>query len=130
MASPAAGVRPYWRSSVFVVGQEGVAVGLVVEGEAHLVQRIALAGLVPSNGVVPGMAGGSGSWGSPAMVDVCAGCSVSPALPKINTSIMIRSMSKFDHSDLDGHLLQLLVAVVEEGSITGARSAWASRSRP
>jgi DNA-binding transcriptional LysR family regulator len=29
-------------------------------------------------------------------------------------------MSKFDYSDLDGHLLQLLVAVVEVGSITGA----------
>lgn len=29
-------------------------------------------------------------------------------------------MSKFDHSDLDGHLLQLLVAVVEAGSVTGA----------
>lgn len=33
---------------------------------------------------------------------------------------MIAFMSKFDHSDLDGHLLQLLVAVVEVGSITGA----------
>lgn len=29
-------------------------------------------------------------------------------------------MNKFDYSDLDGHLLQLLVAVVEVGSITGA----------
>lgn len=29
-------------------------------------------------------------------------------------------MSKFDYSDLDGHLLQLLVAVIEAGSITGA----------
>lgn len=29
-------------------------------------------------------------------------------------------MSPFDHSDLDGHLLQLLVAVVEEGSVTRA----------
>jgi DNA-binding transcriptional LysR family regulator len=29
-------------------------------------------------------------------------------------------MSKFDHSDLTGHLLQLLVAVIEAGSITGA----------
>jgi molybdenum-dependent DNA-binding transcriptional regulator ModE len=33
---------------------------------------------------------------------------------------MMRPMSKFDYSDLDGHLLQLLVAVVEVGSITGA----------
>jgi hypothetical protein len=39
-------------------------------------------------------------------------------------------MSKFDWSDLDAHLLQLLVAVVECGSITGARSVWASPSRP
>ena len=29
-------------------------------------------------------------------------------------------MNKFDYADLDGHLLQLLVAVVEVGSITGA----------
>jgi len=29
-------------------------------------------------------------------------------------------MSKFDHSDLDGHLLQLLIAILETGSITGA----------
>ena len=29
-------------------------------------------------------------------------------------------MNKFDHSDLDGHLLQLLIAVVEAGSVTGA----------
>ncbi len=29
-------------------------------------------------------------------------------------------MSKFDHLNLDGHLLQLLLAVVEAGSVTGA----------
>lgn len=29
-------------------------------------------------------------------------------------------MSKFDHLDLDGHLLRLLVAVVDSGSVTGA----------
>jgi DNA-binding transcriptional LysR family regulator len=29
-------------------------------------------------------------------------------------------MSKFDHLDLDGHLLQLLLAVIEAGSVTGA----------
>jgi DNA-binding transcriptional LysR family regulator len=33
---------------------------------------------------------------------------------------MMEHMSKFDYSDLDGRLLQLLVAVVEAGSITGA----------
>ena len=33
---------------------------------------------------------------------------------------MIKYMSKFDWSDLDARLLQLLVAVVEAGSITGA----------
>ena len=32
----------------------------------------------------------------------------------------MQHMSKFDWSDLDAHLLQLLVAVVECGSITGA----------
>jgi len=29
-------------------------------------------------------------------------------------------MSKFDHLDLDGHLLRLLLAVIETGSVTGA----------
>ena len=33
---------------------------------------------------------------------------------------MIECMSKFDHLDLDGHLLQLLMAVVETGSVTRA----------
>lgn len=33
---------------------------------------------------------------------------------------MMQHMSKFDYSDLDGHLLQLLLAVVEAGSVTGA----------
>lgn len=33
---------------------------------------------------------------------------------------MMSLMSKFDHLDLDGHLLQLLLAVVEAGSVTGA----------
>jgi DNA-binding transcriptional LysR family regulator len=33
---------------------------------------------------------------------------------------MIGHMSKFDHLDLDGHLLRLLLAVVEAGSVTGA----------
>ena len=36
------------------------------------------------------------------------------------TAPLIRLMSQIDHSDLDGHLLQLLVAVFEEGSITRA----------
>lgn len=33
---------------------------------------------------------------------------------------MMELMSKFDHLDLDGHLLKLLLAVVETGSITAA----------
>lgn len=33
---------------------------------------------------------------------------------------MIELMSNFDHFDLDGHLLRLLLAVVEAGSVTGA----------
>jgi DNA-binding transcriptional LysR family regulator len=41
-------------------------------------------------------------------------------LQKINRSIKMQYMSKLDHSDLDGRLLKLLVAVVEAGSITGA----------
>lgn len=41
-------------------------------------------------------------------------------LRKIQTWIIMQSMSDFDHSDLDARLLRLLVAVVETGSITGA----------
>ncbi len=37
-----------------------------------------------------------------------------------NAPRVIRLMNHFDHSDLNGHLLELLVAVSEEGSITGA----------
>jgi len=33
---------------------------------------------------------------------------------------MMKRMSKFDHLDLDGHLLQLLLAVVDTGSVTRA----------
>lgn len=33
---------------------------------------------------------------------------------------VIRHMSRIDHSDLTGHQLEMLVAVIEEGSITGA----------
>jgi len=39
---------------------------------------------------------------------------------RTNTAHVIRLMNQFDHSDLNGHLLELLVAVSEEGSITGA----------
>ena len=38
----------------------------------------------------------------------------------INAPILMPAMSAFDHSDLDGRLLQLLVAVVEERSVTRA----------
>jgi DNA-binding transcriptional LysR family regulator len=41
-------------------------------------------------------------------------------MTSINASILMRAMSAFDHSDLDGRLLQLLLAVVEERSITRA----------
>ncbi len=33
---------------------------------------------------------------------------------------MMHAMSQFDHLDLDGHLLRLLLAVIEEGSVTRA----------
>jgi molybdenum-dependent DNA-binding transcriptional regulator ModE len=46
--------------------------------------------------------------------------SIKDPLQKIQSSIMMKYMSKFDYSDLDGRLLRLLVAVVEEGSVTGA----------
>jgi DNA-binding transcriptional LysR family regulator len=37
-----------------------------------------------------------------------------------NGPILMDAMNRFDHSDLDGRLLQLLIAVIEEGSITRA----------
>src|ERR1035437_3755400 len=49
-----------------------------------------------------------------------SGASIAHPLPKINTCIMMQHMRKLDYSDLDGRLLQLLVAVVEAGSVTGA----------
>jgi len=41
-------------------------------------------------------------------------------LPKINGVAIIKCMSKIDWSSLDAHLLQLLLAVLETGSITAA----------
>ena len=38
----------------------------------------------------------------------------------INGGILMPAMSKFDHSDLDGRLLQVLLAVIEERSVTRA----------
>ena len=46
--------------------------------------------------------------------------SVRACMTFINTSILMPAMSAFDHSDLDGRLLQLLLAVVEERSVTRA----------
>jgi DNA-binding transcriptional LysR family regulator len=40
--------------------------------------------------------------------------------PPINAAILMPPMSDFDHSDLDGRLLNLLLAVVEERSVTRA----------
>ena len=40
-------------------------------------------------------------------------------------------MSRFDHLDIDGHLLHLLVTVIDAQARSRAPpSAWASRSRP
>jgi DNA-binding transcriptional ArsR family regulator len=41
-------------------------------------------------------------------------------MTSINAPILMPAMSAFDHSDLDGRLLQLLLAVVEERSVTRA----------
>ena len=41
-------------------------------------------------------------------------------LPKMKPENIIECMSKFDGSGLDGHLLKLLLAVLETGSITAA----------
>lgn len=41
-------------------------------------------------------------------------------MTSINAPILMAAMSAFDHSDLDGRLLQLLLAVVDERSVTRA----------
>ena len=41
-------------------------------------------------------------------------------LPKMKPQNIIECMSNFDGSALDGHLLKLLLAVLETGSITAA----------
>jgi DNA-binding transcriptional LysR family regulator len=46
--------------------------------------------------------------------------SIRPREAKINRPILMVAMSHFDHSDLDGRLLQLLLAVIEEQSVTRA----------
>jgi DNA-binding transcriptional LysR family regulator len=45
---------------------------------------------------------------------------VSAFTHKINKEILIYSMKKFNHLDLDGHLLHLLSTVIEQGSVTAA----------
>jgi DNA-binding transcriptional LysR family regulator len=45
---------------------------------------------------------------------------VARLIHKINSSKLIYSMKKFDHLDLDGHLLKLLGTVIEAGSVTRA----------
>ncbi len=42
---------------------------------------------------------------------------------KINNVILIYFMKKFDHLDLDGHLLHLLSTVIAQGSVTAAANA-------
>ena len=42
---------------------------------------------------------------------------------KINKAIITYSMKKFNHLDLDGHLLCLLNTVIEQGSVTAAANA-------
>jgi DNA-binding transcriptional LysR family regulator len=49
--------------------------------------------------------------------------SVSVSTHKINKAILIYSMKKFNHLDLDGHLLHLLSTVIEQGSVTAAANA-------
>src|SRR3954453_14159952 len=45
---------------------------------------------------------------------------MAPAILKINRSIIMHSMNKIDHLALDGHALELFLAVLEEGSVTAA----------
>lgn len=52
-------------------------------------------------------------------IKVVAG-SIQQALTAINRAFSMEPMSKFDHLDLDGHLLQVLLAVLDSGSVTGA----------
>src|SRR5256885_15378984 len=46
--------------------------------------------------------------------------SVRPALPKIKRRPIMECMRQIDGSQLDGRLLQLLLAVLETGSVTAA----------
>lgn len=46
--------------------------------------------------------------------------SVRLSIHKINHAILICYMKKFNHLDLDGHLLHLLRTVIEQGSVTAA----------
>jgi DNA-binding transcriptional LysR family regulator len=48
------------------------------------------------------------------------GRSVGDFTHKINQAILIYSMKKFNHLDLDGHLLHLLTIVIAQGSVTAA----------
>src|SRR5205814_5676528 len=41
-------------------------------------------------------------------------------IPQINRSIIMHYMNKIDHLALDGHALELFLAVLEEGSVTAA----------
>src|SRR6185312_7929182 len=43
-----------------------------------------------------------------------------PAIPQINRSIIMHYMKEIDHLALDGHALELFLAVLEEGSVTSA----------
>jgi len=49
--------------------------------------------------------------------------SVGASTHKINHAILIYYMKKFNHLDLDGHLLHLLSTVIEQGSVTAAANA-------
>ena len=49
--------------------------------------------------------------------------SVRGLIHKINHLILIYLMKKFNHLDLDGHLLHLLQTVIEQGSVTAAAHA-------
>jgi DNA-binding transcriptional LysR family regulator len=48
------------------------------------------------------------------------GRSVGELTHKINKALLIYFMKKFNHLDLDGHLLHLLTTVIEQGSVTAA----------
>src|SRR2546430_4350064 len=60
------------------------------------------------------------SLGAPGPSARLIGGIMASSILKINRSIIMNYMKKIDHLALDGHALELFLAVLEEGSVTAA----------